>query len=65
MYLTFAGDHSLRLPGNNAEKNEDLARDRRKFYNERVVYYEDDDVEEDDVAATSHHLGARKTPKEF
>jgi hypothetical protein len=60
MYLTFAGDHSLRLPGNNAEKNEDLARDRRKFYSERVVYYADDDV-----AATSHLLDSRKTLKEF
>jgi len=54
-----------RLPGKNAEKNEDLRRDWRKLYNERVRYYEGEDVKEDDVAATSHHLAAVKTRQEF
>jgi len=63
-YLTSIEGHSLRLLGNDAEKNEDLARDWRKLYHESIRY-EGDDVKEDDVAATSHHLGAVKTPKEF
>jgi hypothetical protein len=55
----------MRLPGNNAEKNEDLARNWRKFYSERIRYNEGDDVKDDDVAATSHHLGTLKTHQEF